>query len=129
MKFTAGGFIALIILAYVIDRILDYAPTIAWRLASGLTNSISAPQIMGGVNGQAPNVVSGPLELLDSAEAGFTRSYADKISQGGNTISASLAGTQGATQGFFVGDQKNPGVLKGFTNFFINPNRGFARDE
>ena len=122
MQFTGTAIISLLILAYIVDRILDYAPAFAWRLASGLSGGIYTPQIGGG--GGVTKVTFGPLELMETTGEGFVRGF----SAGSNSLSGVAGGVREATGSFFFGHGRGPGADEGLVNsfmrFFIDPQRG-----
>jgi hypothetical protein len=121
MQFTGTAIISLLILAYIVERLLDNAPAIAWRLASGLSGGIYAPQI-GGEGGRGGTAVTfGPLEYMETAGEGFVRGFG----AGSNTISGVAGGMQEATRSLILGGRGGEGgLVNGFMRFMINPQRG-----
>lgn len=123
MRFGGAAAISLLILAYIVERLLDYAPAIAWRLASGLTGGVYAPQIGGpgsSKGGGGEPVTFAPLEYLETAGEGFVREF----SRSSNSISGTAGGLQGAMRGLLLGQGSDEGLVNGFMRFFINPQRG-----
>ncbi|MFN7400935.1 MAG: hypothetical protein ACK5R4_01205, partial [Alphaproteobacteria bacterium] len=126
MQFTGTAILSLLILAYVVDRLLDYAPTIAWRLASGITGGgsmLNAPQIGGG-SGGGPSISIGPIRYMETAGEGFARGFTTRTDNGkGNSLSGVAAGTAEAGRSLLFGYGRDEGLVQGFANFFINPLR------
>lgn len=106
----------LVILIYVIDRLMDYVPSIAWRLASSLSGSAYAPQVVGG-GGQAPSVSNTAFDIAEKAGEGFYSSYVDEMRKGTNSITAAGAGLKGAQSGL------QNGLTSSLSEFFFNPTR------
>jgi hypothetical protein len=127
MQFTGTAIISLLILAYVVDRLLDYAPAIAWRLASGITgggSTLNTPQIGGGATYGAPAVTFGPIGYMETAGEGFVRGFTSRTEGGGNSLSGLAAGSAEAKRSLLFGHGRDEGIIQGFTRFFINPQRG-----
>lgn len=130
MEFAGTAILSLIILAYLVDQMLHYVPSIAWRLASSLTSGVYAPQMVGGGYAQTSTISAGPLELMESAGNGFYRGFvgAGRNTEGENmwnvnTIDATRAGFESAGQAFLAGNEHDPGLIDSFARFFINPTR------
>jgi type IV secretory pathway VirB6-like protein len=125
-QLTSSVIISLIILAYVIDQMLFYVPSIAWRLASSMSSGVYAPQVVGGndIYSQSTAVNAGPLELMQSTGDGFMNRFiaSTRDTQGNtrwntDTISATVAGVEGASAGL------GNALTNNFVQFFINPTR------
>lgn len=136
MEFTGSAILSLIVLAYVLDQLLHYVPSLAWRLASGMSSGVYAPQIGGGA-GQGPGISTGPLELFDTAGEGFYRGYTAKVDAQGNAVSGDIfsstqRGMADAGNSFLFGYETNqkhdPGLVNSFMRFFVNPTGTDAKD-
>ena len=134
MKFSGTAILSLIILAYIVDQLLFYVPSLAWRLASAMSSGVYAPQIAGGQGQGGPSVTSGPLELLETTGEGFYRGYAGSLrdEQGRNRPDANIftatdQGMQEAGRSLLFGYESgggrhDPGLVNGFLRFMVNPN-------
>jgi hypothetical protein len=126
MQFTGTAILSLLILAFVVNRLLDYAPTIAWRLASGITGGglvLNAPQIGGG-SGGGTSISIGPIRYMETAGEGFVRGFTTRTDDGkGNSLSGVAAGNAEAGRSLLFGYGRDEGLVQGFTQFFINPLR------
>ncbi|MBN8544177.1 MAG: type IV secretion system protein [Alphaproteobacteria bacterium] len=120
MEMAGTTLLGLVILIYVIDQIIHYVPSIAWRLASSLSGGVYAPQVIsgGGFHGQAPGVSNMAFDLTDRVGEGFYASYTEKMREAGsNSITAAGAGLEGAQRGL------RSGLTGSLAEFFFNPTR------
>lgn len=125
MEFAGTAILSLIILAYIIDQMLHYVPSIAWRLAGSLTSGVYAPQFVGGGYTQTGTVNAGPLEYLETAGNGFYRGFTNANADG---LSSAAAGIEQAGRSLMVGTEQDPGLADSFVRFFINPTRTNSND-
>jgi type IV secretory pathway VirB6-like protein len=130
MNFAGTAILSLLILAYLVDQMLYYVPSIAWRLASSLTSGVYAPQVVGGGHAQTTTVTAGPIELLETAGNGFYQSYTNQLRdrEGNNVMNVNAIDVTGralndAGSRLMVGTESDPGLVDSFMRFFINPTR------
>lgn len=144
IKFAATGLLSLFILAYVVDTVLRYAPSIAQALAGGM-GATYAPQLGGGFSPRGIATTNMPgSKFIDTFEHGFSDGYMDAMQKGTfGTPGAVVAGFKEASQRMLFGgrvqttdaqgrpigrplsgaaSQNDPGMVDSFLAFFVNPN-------
>lgn len=132
LKFTFAGLMSLFILAYVVDTLLRYIPSIAQSLGGGL-GAAYAPQLGGG---QSPRgVATTDIPLLGDDQGhrghgGFLNEFADGFQRGYVTgtvtpdafIRGVTAGAEQAMLGQAVGQGRRQGGLgQSFMDWLSNP--------
>ncbi|MFZ4125902.1 MAG: type IV secretion system protein [Rickettsiales bacterium] len=119
MEMAGTTLLGLVILIYVIDQIMHYVPSIAWRLASSLSGGVYAPQVISGAgfHGQAPGVSNIAFDISDKVGDGFYSSYVEEMRKGSNTVDTAKAGLEGAQSGL------RSGLTGSLAEFFFNPTR------
>ncbi len=139
LKFAGVGLLSLLVLAYLVEYLLNYVPYIATLLAGGL-GATYAPQMGGGYAlGQKLSVDMPGGELVSTFEKGFVDGFA--AHQDKTAIGATAAGFMKASERLVMGGKggsrspktgepydsgqgaNDPGMLGSFLHFMINPNR------
>lgn len=124
MKFAAFGLVSLLLLAYLVEYLLNYVAALASFLAGGMGASY-APQLGGGqVIGQKISMDMPGGDLADTFERGFTAGYTKDM--GKTSIYSTAEGFKEAASWLVTGGpnpNRDPGLVTTFTNFIMNPNR------
>jgi hypothetical protein len=128
IKFAVTGLLSLLVLAYVVEYLLNYVGMLAQVLAGGM-GATYAPQLGGGESIPGRLVMDMPGgESINSFERGFTSEYAKNMN---NTTFGSMAeGVKEGMKRMVLGGNRNedgltndPGLVDSFSNFMLNPHR------
>lgn len=125
LKFTVTGMISLLVLAYIVESLLAMVPSMAHALATGMGASY-APQLGGGTNPRHVPTTEIPLlgNSIETFEQRFYEGYRDEVKKGGsNAFSASSAGFTRGAGAVFGGNGRDPGMIRNFTGWLVNPHR------
>lgn len=135
LKFAGTGLLSLLVLAYVVDAILRYIPSIAHFLAGSMGGNY-APQLGGGVNPRQIATLDLPgSSMVDSFSSGFERSFTAEAKAGKDSLSASMKGFSDGMKLMIGGasdrdgpraQEKDPGLIGSFTRFLVNPHNDKA---
>ena len=119
LKFTTTALLSLVVLAYVVDALLRWAPALAQSLAGGL-GAAFAPQIAGG--GRGDSFASRPVvgmpgnDSIDALERGFADGYVNAMRDGKFTPNAVMQGfREGAVRMLFGDRARTPGIENRFS--------------
>jgi hypothetical protein len=133
LTFMMSGLLSLLILAYIIDQMLTYAPLIAQTLSSGMSGSNYAVQIGGGYNPSGRPSVEMPFEgAINTAGGAFSEAYNADSRRNANTFARTGAGLSAGMQAFLFGRDdggRSQGVVDGMTSWLLNPTRGAEDDD
>ncbi len=132
LKFTFAGLASIAVLAYIVDGLLRYLPSMAQYLAGGM-GATYAPQLGGGKNPRGVETVDIPL--LGREDSGVVKDFGDGFqrgfSAGNNSITAMAqglkAGAENVTSGTItVNGRTTPtggGMGNHFMHWLTDPNR------
>ncbi len=129
MKFALTGLLSLLVLAYVVEFLLNYVGALAQVLAGGM-GATYAPQLGGGTAIGAKTSMDMPGgEMLETFEKGVTRGFTNE----GVLKTTFVPAAAGITEGIkwmIQGGPRNedgltndPGLVDSFSNFILNPHR------
>lgn len=130
IKFASTGLLSLLVLAYLVEYILNYVPALSSFLAGSL-GAAWAPQLGGGATiGQKASLDIPGGELVTTFERGFDRGFNEQTKAGKSSISGAMEGfKQGAASMVAGGPRRSdgtttdPGMVDSFTHFILNPHR------
>jgi type IV secretory pathway VirB6-like protein len=143
IKFTSAGFMALLVLAYILEGLLAYAASLAQNLSGGMGGATYAPQLGGGKAYGGRPVTQMPFDnAYNDFEQGFDTGFASQRNSASGLLSGIRSGISNMSEGKIyerdklggtVRDAKGNPVVKaesqdaGFKNRFIDwltdPNR------
>lgn len=128
IKFASFGLLSLLVLAYLVEYLLNYVGALSSFLAGGMGASY-APQLGGGqVIGQKISMEMPGGELVNTFERGYTTGFTRDMGQ--TSLYSAAEGFKQASMNLVVGGTRradgttsDPGMVDIFTNFLINPHR------
>lgn len=130
LKFAGTALISLLLLAYIIDYILRYIPSIAQSIAGG-GGAGYAPQLGGGYSPRQIATTQIPLVdgMGESFERGFHAGYTKTAGEGKSSVTSAVEGFKQGMSLMITGSRSNdpaardrdPGLIGGFTRWLINP--------
>lgn len=124
IKFAAVGLLSLLVLAYLVEYLLNYVAALASFLAGGMGASY-APQLGGGqVIGQKISMDVPGGGAIDTFESGFTAGYSRDMTK--TSVYSTAEGFKTAAEWMVTGGpnpNEDPGMVSSFASWVINPHR------
>lgn len=133
LTFMMSGFLSLLVLAYIVDQMLTYAPMVAQTLSSGMSGSNYAVQIGGGYNPSGRPATELPFEQqINTFGGAFSEAYNAQSRSNQNTFQRLGAGVRDGAWAFFFGRDdggRSQGLIDGTVSWLLNPTRGAEDDD
>ena len=127
IKFAAIGLISLLVLAYLVEYLLNYVSALSAFLAGGMGASY-APLLGGGQTmNQSVSMDMPGGGLVSTFETGFTQGYMKDM--GKTSLVSTANGITEAMKMLVMGGRRedgttnDPGLIDTFTGFILNPHR------